>query len=627
MISLRYTPFLFVAMLLLHFTTAYTQILDTSSHHDYTPLEVSYTQSDDLLFFDSATQPLDTSLNLFYNYYPTYQTTFPLLDLGLEATPTLNLSGSNAQLLDLRLGADQMLPYFFDDSIHIYQTDKPFTRLNYSQGANEMLSIAVTHGQQISKRLSFGVDYRRIKNQNFYFSNLENFSRVRMGNLFNTKFYTNYYSSNRKYEMVASYVWNKSVNVESGGLKSDSIFNRLEGRDKLNNNLIRYTNALGTLAQNKFKITQYFRPGGLSNDSVRDVSLRQFKHQFFNTTSLCNERVEFLDNAPDSTNYGQNMAAFKDSSHHRSIENEFGHMIALDKLSIANSLAYDYSTVYQNSYKQTYHNLYFHSRGKLHFEEATIQSTFQLGLVGYNAGDYAINGTISKKFNHTQWVAGIVSQQTTPTVFQQTFRSNATQWESNFSKIQLNQVRGSLSRKIKNHKLRLTVLGETIRGFIYYHDTNQVSQHAPSINYMSIAANHHVRTTHFGSDIQWMIQQSSDPEILPRPTQSVSANLYSQFRLFQKNLRVQLGIRTYWFSSFNSPAYNPYTRAWHNTQRTFEANPPIQVYTNAKVKSFCFGVEFFHAQQGLMGADYYNSPGYPSMPRSLRLNIRWDLKN
>ena len=53
----------------------------------------------------------------------------------------------------------------------------------------------------------------------------------------------------------------------------------------------------------------------------------------------------------------------------------------------------------------------------------------------------------------------------------------------------------------------------------------------------------------------------------------------------------------------------------------------LDLYVNGKVKSFCFGIEFFHTQQGFMGTNYYASPGYPLLQRSMRLNLQWDLNN
>ena len=110
--------------------------------------------------------------------------------------------------------------------------------------------------------------------------------------------------------MVASYIWNRSKNVEFGGISSDSSFNSQSGRNKLNNSSINFTDGLGTLAQNQFKLTQYFRPGGLSNDSILDASLSQFDQQFFISSALKNERVEFEDKSPDSLNYGFSILPF-----------------------------------------------------------------------------------------------------------------------------------------------------------------------------------------------------------------------------------------------------------------------------------------------------------------------------
>ena len=625
--AINITRLFFCILFLSAHSFVYSQLLDTSSVHDYKPTNIQLQQTEKYLFLDTSQTNLDTSLNLFYNYYPTYQNAFPFIDLGLEATPVLALSKSNNEQLKLRLGADHMNPYFYDEKIHIYQTDKPFTRLNYSQGANEMLSIVATHAQQISKRLSFGIDYRRIKNQNFYFSNLKNFSRVRMGNLFNTKFYTSYYSPDRKYEMVASYLWNRSRHVESGGLSNDSFFNVQKGRNKINNNLINYTDGIGTLAQNQFRITQFIRPGGLSTDSTLNTSLNQFKEQFFISTALKNERLEFEDNNPDSLNYGVKLTPFKDSSYHRSVENEVGYMKIIGRHSVSSSLMHDYSSIYQNTVTKYFQNLYISAKGIVKLNEFQLEPHVKFGILGYNAGDYQIDGVASYRFKRLNFIGRFLSHKVEPTFMQHEFRSNAIQWENNFSKINVNQLQGSISTRYTNHNIKVDIIAENTNGLIYYHDENKIAQYDDNLTWLRTVISHHFLRDNFGSDLNLTIQQSSNQEVLPRPKAAISGNFYTKFKLFQKNLRVQLGFRSFWFSSFNTPRYNPYTRAWHNTNEQFKSTPPIQVYTNAKVKSFCFGIEFFHTQQGLMGEDYYSSPGYPMMPRNLRLNIRWDFNN
>lgn len=619
-----------LASLLLCIITAFaaqSQILDTSKTHTYKPLEVDRIEVEDILFLTLDSSAVDTGLNRFYDYYPTYGRLSPAIDLGLEASPILRLDETNENELNLNLGLSHMAPYFYDEKIHLYQTKRPFTRLSYSQGPNEMINIEVTHAQQISDRLTFGLNYRRIKNQSLYYSNVTNLSRVRMRSLFNTKFYTSYYTDNRKYEIVTSYVWNKSKNIETGGFVSDSLFNLLSGRDKIDNNEASFVGAYGILAQNTFKISQFYRPGGKSKDSTKDNSLSQFKSQFYLNTKLDNRRVEYEDILPDSNNYGINLAAFKDSIYHRTFSNEGGILITLKPLTLAASVTHAYNRIYMNGVTDAFNNVYLNGKGRLSIKQFAINAEARFGVLGYNLGDYHIKGRASTRYKQFNVQAGVLSQLVEPNFLENTLFSTAVQWSNTFSKVSVNQLFGDASIKLKDQTISGGIVAETSNGLIYYSGTNSIVQFNDFVTLLKTQVTYTVKKPHFGTDIKLVLQNSSNQQVLPRPNTSAFGNIYTQFRLFNKNLRVQLGAQTFWFSDFKSPTYNPYTRQWHNGTHNFSSYPPINLYTNARVKSFCFGIEFFHVQQGLMGNSYYSSPGYPLMPRSLRVNLRWDLNN
>ncbi|PCJ65541.1 MAG: hypothetical protein COA58_09015 [Bacteroidetes bacterium] len=607
--------------------TSISQILDTSDTHTYKVLEVSTISEYDILFLLNDSSKIDTSLNLFYNYYPAYKKSFPFIDQGLEATAMLTLAATNEKNVNLDLGIESLKPYFFDKSINIYKTPRPFTRINYSQGAQEMINIGVTHAQQISNRLYFGVDYRRIKNQNFYYSNIQNFERVRMASLFNNKFYTSYFSKDRRYELIASYVWNKSQNVESGGLVSDSLFNSLGGRDKINNNSARYKEAYGTQAQNYFKISQFYRLGGMSTDTSLDQSLSQFKSQFFLTTEFDNNRIEFEDNQPDSANYGYWPNAFKDSIYHRSLSNQAGILFTLKPITLAASISHSYNRIYMNGVQDRFNNVYLNGDGKLNLKGFKINVNARFGFLGYNLGDYSVGGNASAKLKSFDLYAGLLSQLVEPNYTEKTFYSEVINWSNTFSKVSINQLFGGLETTLKNHFFSGDILAETSNGLIYFTGKSDIKQNNDFVTLLRTNLQYSFESKHIGTDLKLTLQNSSNQQVLPRPNSAVSGNIYAQFNLFKKKLVVQTGVRGYWFSSFNAPVYNPYTRQWHNSGNNFTQTPPINLYTNAKVRSFYFGIEFFHSQQGFQGNTYYSSPGYPQMPRSMRLNIQWDLNN
>ena len=622
------SPILLFLVALLSLETSYAQLLDTSETHRYKPLDVHFVEANDLLLLEEDSVALDTSLSGFYSYYPAYDTDFPFIDLGLEATPMLALSGSQHRSPELTLGPNPMQNYFYSDEIKIYKTKRPFTRLSYHQGANEMINIGVIHAQQISERLSFGLDYRRIKNQNIYYSNLENLQSVRLGNLFNNSFYTSYYSPSRKYEMVASYLWNKSTHTETGGMASDSIFSSFEARDKESNNEAKYTSARSILAQNNFKITQYFRPGGKSTDSTLDMSLGQFTNQFYLTNSMNNKRIEFIDNAPDSLNYGKNLLSFSDSFYHRSILSEAGYMFRLKPFSMAAGVQHVYHKTYLNGTDNSFNNVHIIAQTKLSFKGFAISGNGKLGVLGYNLGDYRLDATTAIQIKTWSLSADLISQLVEPNLLEQNLSSSAIGWVNNFNKISINSLKGNLTYKLNAQQVSVEAKVENTNGLIYY-ASNGPEQFNGNITLVQSKIKYGFQNKYMGSSTMFLAQNSSSGTKLPLPSLAGSADIFGKFRLFKKNLKVQIGARSFWFSDFTSPVYTPYTRAWHLSPdgSNFSYTPPINLYINGRVKSFCFGVEFFHSQQGLMGNDYFSSPGYPLMPRSVRLNMRWDLNN
>lgn len=603
------------------------QILDTSEAHRYKPLEVYKFAAEDILFFASDSTPIDTSLNLFYKYYPAYQNNFPFVDLGLEASPLLDLSTSNENELSLNLGFGYTTPLFFEDDLQIYHMARPYTRLNYSQGANEIIHLDITHAQQISERLTFGVDYRRIKNQNFYYSNIENISSGRMNNMFNNRFYTGYYTKDRKYELVASYLWNKSQNIETGGVVSDSIFNSQSGRVKLTNNAALLTDAESSYAQNSFKLTQYYRPGGMSTDSSLDQSLSQFVSQFYLNTIFSNDRTEFYDNDPDSLVYGQNISPFYDSIHHRKLSNEFGIAIkGANPVTLAVGLNHSYDQIFMNGFDTSFQNVYAIGKSRIALKKFLLNASAKIGLLGYNLGDYHVNATARADIKDLSIKGKFLSQLVEPAFTQQIFYSSVVGWNNSFKKVSINQIGGEAALELNQHNFKADVMAETSSGLVYY-DQSGINQYDDLLSFLKLNFQYAYSNSHFGTSASATFQNSSNQQVLPRPNSAANANVYSQFRLFKKNLSVQLGARTFWFSSFESPIYNPLTKQWHNSNITYDMYPPVNVYANARVKSFCMGVELFHAQQGFADNAYYSSPMYPMMPRNFRLNLRWDLNN
>lgn len=614
--------FLSVVML-----TTNAQLLDTSAAHRYSPASVELLSIQNLQNLDTTTIPLDTQLNCFSNYYSAYDNTYPFLDLGLEGSPIKELTRSYKKPLAFGLGVANMDYYFFNDQFNLYQTERPFTRLNYSQGEQELIFIEATHTQQIGKRLSYGIDYRRLKNQNFYFGNIPNLSRSRMNNLFNTRLYTQYLSKERKYEVLVGYVWNSYRQIVTGGIENLDVFEVLSGQSKLENNNARFNAANNVQTQNEFSLTQFFRPWAKLKDTAEVYNLRRFSTQFYWNTTLKNHRYEFVDDQPDSTNYGINLQGFKDSIYHRAFTNSFGYVFNFKGFKLNTSLEHRYDRIFLNDTVFNYQNIYADGKARFTYKEKhRIEANARFGLSGYNLGDFDISGKLQTALKDIAFEAIAGSQLAEPQFMFQHFRSAAFNWFKDFRKISNTYISGKLTYPLNYFDLSVSLRSENIINPVYFLD-NQSQQFNGGVALLNLSTFFKYTSNHFGTITRASYNASSNQGIIPLPTFSASQNIYSQFKIFSKKLLIQLGTKAQWFSSFNAYAYNPVLRQWSNTNERFNSYPMLIPYLNSKVKSFNFGLEFFHSHMQLLGNDYYSSPGYAVMPRVLRINLRWDLNN
>jgi hypothetical protein len=617
----------FVFTFLLFLLCSKAQLLDTSAAHRYRPALVQISSLEQLKNLDTSTFSLDTQLNNFSNYYSAYDNAYPFLDLGLEGSPIKELLRPTKRKLDFGLGIENMDYYFFDDAFNLYQTDRPFTRLNYSQGEQELIFIEATHTQQIGKRLSYGIDYRRLKNQNFYFGNIANLSRSRMNNLFNTRIYTHYLSKERKYEVVVGYVWNSYRQIVTGGIEDLTTFELQSGQSKLENNNALFTAANNVQTQNEFSISQFFRPWARLQDTSKVYELSRFTNQFYWNTSLKNHRYEFTDEQPDSANYGSNLAAFKDSIYHRALTNAWGYVFNYKGFKLNTALEHRYDRIFLNDTVFSYQNIYANGNARFIYKNKhQIEANARLGLLGYNLGDFDVYGKVKTSLKGMNLEAQLGTQLAESQFMFQQFRSAAFNWGNDFRKISNTYVNGQLILPIKLFKVKASIRSENIINPVYF-ENNTSQQLNGGVAILRVATQLNYTSNHFGSSTNAVYSASSNQNVIPLPVFSVSQNVYSQFKIFSKKLLIQMGLKTQWFSSFNAYIYNPVLRQWSIHNQRFDAYPVVNPYLNAKVKSFNFGLEFFHSQMQLMGNDYYSSPGYAIMPRVLRINLRWDLSN
>lgn len=607
--------------------SALGQILDTSEAHYYKPKEINYFMASDLLLMEQGKEVVDTTLFQYEKSYWSFQEAVPFIDQGLEASPQLQLFGNLERDFGFQMMKTGTDFSFYDTDERIYTYKKPFTRLNYSQGNQELIFIEINHGQQIAERLFFGVDYRRLKNQNIYYSNQANQDRVRQNNLFNNRAYVSYQSLDRRYELVTSYVWNRNITAETGGMTNLLNYDTLEGRSRIQNNTGFLEEAFVTHAQNCFTLSQYYRPEK-RKDSANLRNLDSFNFQFFAKTRLNNLRYEYEDREADSALYGVQLGSFHDSAHHRSLSQQVGFTLKTKFMTLAPYAEVSADRVDFNDSVTSFGLFSIGAQGTAQHNKIKLKADAKLGLLGYTAGNFLLNSKMRIPLGENLELESYIrSSAHSANYFDRTYLSAARQWQNDFDFVFTNGFGGSFFFDWRETTVSYGLHSNTVTNYIFHGNDSLPQQDSGSIALLrnTVAIESKWKFLNLKSQVHY--QLTSDGAKLPLPQWSTSSSVWGEFMVFKKNLQMQIGASVYTMSDFNAPRYLGLTQQWLAEQNQFAYLPQFDAFVNARVKSLSFGIKLLHANAGLFGNAYYASPAYPRMPLNLRLNIQWDLMN
>jgi hypothetical protein len=188
------------------------------------------------------------------------------------------------------------------------------------------------------------------------------------------------------------------------------------------------------------------------------------------------------------------------------------------------------------------------------------------------------------------------------------------------------RIEGEL--RIARWRTRLKGGVENVKNYTYFNKEALPEQNASSIQVMSATLNQDFKIGmfHWDNEVTW--QKSSNEDVLPLPDFSIYSNLYMDFTLAKKVLKVQLGGDVRYFTEYYAPAFMAATGQFYlqpDEDRVKIGNYPIvNVYLNAQLKRTRIYVMMYHVNQGMGNSNYFYAPHYPINPRLLKIGISWN---
>ena len=525
-------------------------------------------------------------------------------------------------------------------------TQVPFTELDWSFAgpvANSEQTFRVRHSQNISRFINFGLIYDIVFSLGQY-----NYQRSADKTF---TFYSSY--TGEKYKVYFSAGINNLLSYENGGIIMISDLNQPNTFD-VHTQLGDLNKANSDLKNRNILLVQRYTIGG--NPVVKKDSTSHKRSGFFGLSGTFSHIFMFENNArtykdaDPTSGFYENIFITKtvtsDSVYSRTIKNTVRFDFSTDETrkfalgggaGIRNEISRYYfivpipfplfaapSILHENS--NVLIGKLFNNIGN----KFGWQATGELYATGYRAGDFNLNGEISKSFDwkkgRASWLITGSMKNTQPSIWYDRWGGNNFGWDKNLKK----EFRIDLGTTFKYpaRKTELKLNYAIIKNYVDFDTTAHPSQYSGGLSVASVAVKNELRAWkfHLASDV--IIQKTSNSEILDLPLVTVrSAGYFEQLIRFLKTggkLNLQLGADVTYNTVYHPYAYMPATGRFYRQDNVTAGDYPfINVFLNLKIKRTRIFVMFDHVNSKLMGYDYLMVPSYPMNIRMLRYGLAW----
>jgi hypothetical protein len=534
-------------------------------------------------------------------------------------------------------------------------TQVPYTELMWTFGGKRETAeqtFRVRHSQNINRFFNFGLIYDII-------FNLGQYSYQRADDKTAT-LYSSYTGNN--YKLYASVGLNNITNFENGGAKNVNDLGK-GNTQSIQVNLGADNNAKSTLKNRNLLLVQRYTFGKkkvVKQDSTaaKNAPSGGLTGTFSHILILDKSRKGYTDSYPESGFYDSIYISNKktlDSTGMRSMKNtirfdfetdatrkfRFGggfgfrnEIFRYGQIIPTHDTATIADTVKWNRSNNALVGRLYNSIG----EKFRWIATGELYISGYRAGDFNLNGVISKSFDMKKgralWLITGDITNTQPSFWYTQWGSNNFEWHNSFKKefrIDLGTSFNYPGRKF-NLKFNYAIL----KNYTDFDSTALPSQYTSGLSVAAITFSKSMRAWKFHLDPDIIIQTSSNKEILDLPLASIRAAAYFEhlFRFQKTNgkLNTQLGVDVTYNTLYHPYAYMPATGRFYRQYDTDAGNYPyVNVFLNIKLKRTRFFFMFDHANYSIMGSSAAIKsivvPYYPLNTSMFKFGLAWTFYN
>jgi hypothetical protein len=598
-------------------------------------------------FSEEVNIPFDTVFSLFNRFKIADRYSPVNASMGNYGLPFYQIN-----FFDRISDPDKFLYRYYYPFMHVPErsvfmnTQVPFTELVWTFAGPKVTSeqtFRVRHTQNVNRFLNFGFIYDIIYS-------LGQYSYQRSENKTFTLFssYTGI-----KYKLYFAAGINNLISFENGGIADKNKLNQTPPRD-VEVNLAGLNKANSTLKNRNLLLVQRYNIG--SNSAPKADTLPQKRSGFFGLSGtfshifiLENNKRSYSDSYPGSGFYDTafiSKTVTFDSLYMRSVKNTVRFDFTTDttrKFRLGGGVGLRNEIFRYSQIIPTHDTTFADTASWNRSNNAVVGRLFnnigdkfrwlatgELFLTGYRAGDFNLNGEISKSFDwkkgRAAWLltGGITNRQ--PSFWYNQWGSNHFEWNNNFKKEFRIDLGTSFSYPGRKTEIKFNYA--IIDNYTDFDTTAHPSQHSGGLSVAAITISKGLKAWKFHLDSDAIFQKSSNAEVLDLPLITVRSTGYFEhlfrFKKTGGKLNTQLGVDVTWHSLYHPYSYMPSTGRFYRQDKVSTGNYPfLNLFLNFKLKRTRVFLMYDHINANMMGLNYDMIPGYPLNIRMFRYGLAW----
>jgi hypothetical protein len=516
------------------------------------------------------------------------------------------------------------------DSVKYYKIFKTYSELTYVQGAKKEQNFWVTFSRDIYQGLNLGFDFRVANAPGAY-------SRQRTNHI-NLIVNGQYFTENKKYGVIAAFIYNRIRNYENGGLMYDSLFS--ENIEP--NRLVIPVNLKA--AENRVRESAFFMKHYIDLKRAQQVT----------TDSLNREKSPFdLGRLSYSFSFKRHIEHFSDVA----ADSSFFPPPLLDSLETHDSLTirkFQNILTWSNpthksdnsprvlqfifGIRQEYHEVSLQEikytlNQYIPFGSMTFSPYHGLQLLvkgeyvtgDYNEQDFVLDASLNLVLGKRERNAGNIKvnalgRSEQPGWYYSRYHGNYYQWENSWNKT--NYLLTSFAYMFKNIETGIAL--SRITNYVYL-DSNSLPKQLPDeFAYMHLYLKTKMNWWRFRVFSHLVYHTVQKTNVLRLPAFMGNLALYYYQPLFNGAALLEPGLNFYYNTPYYADQYNPSLRSFY-LQNTKETGNYLfmDVFVNLKIQRARFFFTYTHFNAGLMGYNYFSTPGYPAQDGAFKFGVSW----